>query len=347
VAATRESLAHTISIVGKESANIVAGSIGNTTYTFYPDAEAESTSVDGHIEKGDASWNTVFTASAGAAQDSEAVIHPRVRHNGSDYNITRAFMLFDTSSLGSDEIDVATLSLHDNPTEAGPLYQDNDSQAYLNVYAATPASNTALVDDDFDQVGSTTFATAIRLDVLNDNDYSTFTLNSTGIAAIDQNGVTKLSVREGHDVENTAIANSSTNQLNASAADKAGTTEDPMLVVQTGVVYSPYEGHYAPLVENGNFRKYEYLGDATDEWWKVTDKFGTVYTFGNASTARQHKEGEATTTFKWMLEEVRDLNDNFISYEYSKDDGQIYPSKVTYTGSGSTDGIFEVAFHLT
>ena len=85
----------------------------------------------------------------------------------------------------------------------------------------------------------------------------------------------------------------------------------------------------APLVENGDFRNYDYVDN---EWWQVTDKFGTVYKFGEASTTRQHKNGVATTTFKWMLQEVRDLNDNYISYEYYKDNGQIYPSKITYTG---------------
>ena len=98
------------------------------------------------------------------------------------------------------------------------------------------------------------------------------------------------------------------------------------------------------LVENGDFRKYQFVDT---ESWRVTDKFGTVYTFGAASTSRQHKSGQATSTFKWMLQEVRDLNDNYISYEYFKDNGQIYPSRITYTGSGSTDGIYEVGFSRT
>lgn len=45
-----------------------------------------------------------------------------------------------------------------------------------------------------------------------------------------------------------------------------------------------------------------------------------------------------------MLEEVRDTNDNYISYSYYKDSGQIYPSAIKYTGNGSTDGIFEIDF---
>src|SRR3990167_8619882 len=37
-------------------------------------------------------------------------------------------------------------------------------------------------------------------------------------------------------------------------------------------------------------------------------------------------------------------NGDFIKYEYYKDAGQIYSSKVKYTGNGSTDGNFEVEF---
>src|SRR5437867_2334908 len=45
-----------------------------------------------------------------------------------------------------------------------------------------------------------------------------------------------------------------------------------------------------------------------------------------------------------MLEEVRDSNNNYITYAYYKDGGQIYPSSITYTGNGATPGIFEIDF---
>jgi len=45
-----------------------------------------------------------------------------------------------------------------------------------------------------------------------------------------------------------------------------------------------------------------------------------------------------------MLEEVRDTNDNFIHYVYSRDGNQLYPSQILYTGSGSTDGVFTIDF---
>lgn len=46
-----------------------------------------------------------------------------------------------------------------------------------------------------------------------------------------------------------------------------------------------------------------------------------------------------------MLEETRDTNGNFVSYEYYKDSGFVYPSKITYTGNGVTNGIFTVDFN--
>lgn len=98
---------------------------------------------------------------------------------------------------------------------------------------------------------------------------------------------------------------------------------------------------FGPLVENGDFRKYEYVNNM---WWKVTDKNGTAYAFGVNATGRQNDPNIATSTFKWMLEEVRDRNGNYISYTYYKNNGQIYPSTITYTGNGSTDGIYEISF---
>jgi len=47
-----------------------------------------------------------------------------------------------------------------------------------------------------------------------------------------------------------------------------------------------------------------------------------------------------------MLEEIRDTNGNFIRYEYTKDQGQIYPEQIIYTGNGSSDGLFGVEFAL-
>lgn len=43
-------LAHTISLVGKNSNQIIKGKIGTTTSTFYPDADPETNTVDGDVQ---------------------------------------------------------------------------------------------------------------------------------------------------------------------------------------------------------------------------------------------------------------------------------------------------------
>lgn len=101
-------------------------------------------------------------------------------------------------------------------------------------------------------------------------------------------------------------------------------------------------GTYGAKVDDGSFLKYEYA-TSTDAW-EVTDKEGVVYTFGTATSTQQYDASDTSRVFKWLLEEVRDQNDNYISYEYYHDDGQVYPSKIKYTGNGTTDGIFEVEF---
>ena len=93
--------------------------------------------------------------------------------------------------------------------------------------------------------------------------------------------------------------------------------------------------------EGGDFRKYEFV-DHTH--WKVTDKTGTVYTFGTTTAARLDNPSDSTEIYRWMLEEVRDPNGNYISYDYYKDSGQIYPLTITYTGHDTTDGIFTINF---
>jgi len=64
--AVRQSLAHTISIVGQEGTAITEGKVGNTTSTFYPNANPESTSVDGRIGATNqaVSWPTIHDASS-------------------------------------------------------------------------------------------------------------------------------------------------------------------------------------------------------------------------------------------------------------------------------------------
>jgi len=109
-------------------------------------------------------------------------------------------------------------------------------------------------------------------------------------------------------------------------------TDGELVNISTGV--------YGAKVENGQFNKYELSSNA----WIVTDKNGTKFKFGTTASSRLDNPNDSTQVFRWVLDEVRDRNDNYIKYEYYKDQGEIYPSAIKYTGNGTTDGIFEVDF---
>ncbi len=82
-----------------------------------------------------------------------------------------------------------------------------------------------------------------------------------------------------------------------------------------------------------------------DNTWTVYDKKGTRYLFGANDTGRQYDTATTSTrTYTWMLQEIRDTNDNYVTFSYTRDDNQLYPSQVTYTGSGATPGVFAVTF---
>lgn len=108
-----------------------------------------------------------------------------------------------------------------------------------------------------------------------------------------------------------------------------------------GELASTTANTYGAKFENGDFRKYSF--STSTNAWTVTDKNGIIYKFGTSASSRQDPGG-STTIYKWMLDEIRDPNNNYITFTYFKDAGQIYPSSIVYTGNGSTDGPFTVNF---
>ncbi|MBI5470020.1 hypothetical protein HY968_01725 [Candidatus Kaiserbacteria bacterium] len=76
-------------------------------------------------------------------------------------------------------------------------------------------------------------------------------------------------------------------------------------------------------VDTGSFNSYSFSGNI----WTVYDKNGTRYLFGSTSQAQQSDSGSPTNVYKWMLEEIRDTNNNYIKFTYNKDSNQIYYSR--------------------
>ncbi|HKO78337.1 MAG TPA: SpvB/TcaC N-terminal domain-containing protein, partial [Flavobacterium sp.] len=119
------------------------------------------------------------------------------------------------------------------------------------------------------------------------------------------------------------------------------------------------EKQFYPRVE-GSFNKIIRHGsNPTNYWWEVTDKSGSKYFYGGTPSAgiidnAVLKDADGNIAH-WGLVETRDLNDNFVRYHYAKvqdvgvQGGSVmgynnYIDKITYTGSGSSEGKYEVLF---
>ena len=142
-----------------------------------------------------------------------------------EYIIDRSVIHFDTSSLGAGAtITAATLRIYVNSKSDA----DNDGISVVN---SQIASNTAIVNADFDQVGDavttpTKFASDIDLGSITTGAYNEFALNAAGLAAISKTGITKLGLRTVNDCAETTPTGRSFINI-----DGNGGTNEPELVV--------------------------------------------------------------------------------------------------------------------
>jgi len=178
--------------------------LGLTTTDFYPDASAESTSVDGHVGRNPSapgeSWSTIRdTADGTNAYDSNTTISCNLRTEY-DYDawdaMARIITLFDTSAIpDTDTISSATMSLYGSSSKA------NITGVSLALTSSNPTSNTAVVVGDYDTLGTTRYATDISFSSLSTSAYNVWTLNASGILVISKTGVTKLGFRSSNDLD--------------------------------------------------------------------------------------------------------------------------------------------------
>lgn len=159
-----------------------------------------NTSVIGSVDyrQTDQDFSTIRGAATGTALNSGASPHIQSAGTTNKWNeLRRHFILFDTSSLTADAtISAATLTL------AVSAKSDVFSQN-IDIITTTPASTTAIVEADYDQVGTTLQATSISIaDISVGN--NVFTLNANGLASISKTSITKFGARLSCDTSNTA-----------------------------------------------------------------------------------------------------------------------------------------------
>lgn len=115
--------------------------------------------------------------------------------------------------------------------------------------------------------------------------------------------------------------------------------------------YKRVEGSFSKIIRHGN--------SPANYWWEVTEKDGTRSCYGGRPgvgvVANAILRDDLNNIAYWALVETREVGDNFVRYEYVTVDDpgitggsvpgkQLYPSRIFYTGLGSTDGPYSVEF---
>lgn len=241
-AALVQAVSHTISVMqnARTGTEIVPGSVGNTTSTFYPAFGAVSP-VDGRVFRDGVSesFATIRAGNGTGAQDlttENQVTGLRSTGTVNEYQtIHRSVFGFDTSSIpDTDIISAATISV----ASAGAHEVGNGNDQVDVVSASGLASPSSLTAADYQNAfGTTRFATGKLISSLSSTAgvYNDWALNATGIAAINKTTNTFLGMRGKWDVDNSFTGTWASNAYTlfyGRYADYTGTASDPKLVVE-------------------------------------------------------------------------------------------------------------------
>ncbi|MBN1692598.1 MAG: hypothetical protein JW845_03485 [Dehalococcoidales bacterium] len=250
--------------------------------TFYPDASPESSSVDGIVgETTKQSFASLVADVGDGSNDSieSYYICSLAADTVSNiwYNIFRGIFLFDTSGLPDNaSITGATLSIYG--------YSKFDTVGWLpdiNIYSSNPASNTTLVNGDYDSLGTVAFATAIGYNDWNTSGYNDFAFNSDGLNAISKTGISKFGTRN----------------ANYEVAGSPPTWASGQYYAMMGRFAESGEGYKPKLVVTYNMSSlYKvYLSNIEETIGTKTTRTEYVYDdYGNVITEKRH--GDISTT---------------------------------------------------
>jgi len=164
--------------------------------TFNPDADPESTSVDGFVMRANVNenWATIRAGVGTSSGDSDGSAYVRIYSRGDTsgnwVQLGRMILLFDTSPLTSSA-DIISVKMS--------LYVGNKKDTHealnLSMVTSTPASNTALVNADYQQLQTTKQANDLTYAGIATSAYNDFSLNSTGLNNISKTSISKFGIR--------------------------------------------------------------------------------------------------------------------------------------------------------
>ncbi len=164
--------------------------------TFNPDANPETNTVDGFARRGgvNETWADITSQAGTVANDSDAdaLVGAVSTTTADKYSQEdKAVILFNVSSLAGQLASAVTLTLY-------ILTKVTQMVATAQVSTSNPASNTAVASGDYAGIGTAALSNAIALADLPTSATQVWTLNATGIAAVNAaiagTGIVKLSV---------------------------------------------------------------------------------------------------------------------------------------------------------
>lgn len=168
------------------------GSFLRTDATFQPDADPEVNSMDFWTQRSVANqtWASLSTGAGNGASASQTQGYIRMRStttSGRYDLLNRCNQFFDTSSL---------TGIPDSGTMKVRMSSKTDPSSHftsdLGLFGSTSTSVTAPVVGDFQLAQTTQLATSIAYGSVSTSVYNTFTLNASGLAAIDTSGLSKF-----------------------------------------------------------------------------------------------------------------------------------------------------------
>ena len=183
--------------------------------TFDPDADSESSSVDGYTMKLDSSdWDTTHDSATGSGSSDTAggAFSAVGRYAAGNYQIWRGINVLDTSSLGSSASVTAAIwvvtssGIYDQCQGTGHTENDFGYTAMADCDTLESGTDTAIAVGDYNAILDST-----ELSDQKDNGGSgggTYTFNSTGRGLVSTTGKTRFMAREGHDIGDTAFVHS-------------------------------------------------------------------------------------------------------------------------------------------
>lgn len=218
-------------------------SFGFTTLTAYPDPDPETDTFDGKAFRNYTGGETFADIRSGNGTnnyDDEDISNFIQAASITDEfsSLYRGQMLFDTSDIGSSSTISSAVF-----TGRGRTKDTGLDAMGCNICNCSTSSTTSGSNSDFENTGWTAYSTAISGSSFTAGSDHDFTLNSTGLAAIDKSGITYIGFAGEWDMDGTFGGTWSSGAYSRSSlhsADQGGSSYGPKLVVTYTVLSTGY-----------------------------------------------------------------------------------------------------------